>query len=660
MSQASLRIAGVGAEALRQLALPEPAGGDALDALRRSEDRYRTLVDSLDTGYCIIEMLYDDAEEPVDYRFIECNAAFERQTGLVDALGRRMRELAPAHEAHWFQIYGEIARTGEPMRFVREADALGGRWFDVYAFRTGAPEERRVAILFDDITQRRRTEHALRESEERFRGVANATPAILWRADARGETSWVSDRWKDVTGQPTDSTPAERSQYIHPDDRSAAALAWEAALADGRNYELEMRLRCRDGNYRWFLARATPRRDADGCITDWYGSTTDIHDQKQAQSVLRELDRRKDEFLATLAHELRNPLAPLRNCLHVLQLANEGQVDARQLHEVMARQVTQLVRLVDDLMEVSRITRGKIVLHMDTMRLADIVDNAVETSRPLLDAAGHKLQLELPAHDVRLRADPVRLAQILTNLLNNAAKYTPPGGHIVLSARTEPGSVVIAVRDDGLGIAPDQLRTIFDLFAQSDHSIKLAQGGLGIGLTLVRSLVELHGGEVIARSAGLGRGSEFEVRLPWSPTSSEPAVTPQPPRARSSPRPLRLLVVDDNAEHTDSLAMYLRMLGHAVRTASDAASALVWRGTFDPDAVLLDIGMPGVDGYEVCRRLRAMPGGAHLAIIALSGWGQDEDRQRSQAAGFDAHLVKPADPATLVALLAQLVHERAG
>jgi PAS domain S-box-containing protein len=509
---------------------------------------------------------------------------------------------------------------------------------------------------FEDISTRTRTEVALRDSEERFRCLANASPSILWSATSDGAMTWLSDRWTEYTGQGLDVSREERNSLIHPTDREAVANAWRRAF-QGEPFETELRLRRRDGAYRWFLVRANPSHDEAGKLTGWYGATTDIHDHKLAEQALREVDQRKDEFLATLAHELRNPLAPLRNCLHILRMAEQGEagahVDMQRLHGVMERQVAQLVRLVDDLLEVSRITRGMVPLHLQLVSLADVIDRAVETSRPLIDGAHHELVVSVPPKPLVLHADPVRLAQVLSNLLNNAAKYTEPGGRIVLDARGEGDEAVIVVQDNGLGIATDQIARVFDLFSQAEHSIGHAAGGLGIGLTLVRSLVDMHGGSVVARSAGLGQGSEFEVRLPLAQGEADPLAAKE--SASTSGTRMRLLVVDDNREHTDSLALFLRMQGHQVRTAYDAASALTWQVAFAPDAVLLDLGMPGVDGYEVCRRMRAADGGEQLVVVAITGWGQPEVRTRTAEAGFDAHVVKPVDPVALENLVDSLL-----
>jgi PAS domain S-box-containing protein len=624
------------------------------DLTESPDVRYRELFEAIDQGFCIIRVVFEN-DAPVDYTFLETNRAFERDTGLADVIGKSVRALVPGHESHWYRFYGDIVRTQRPARITAPAAALG-RWYEVHAFPFGSAGADCVAVLFEDISTRVRTEVALRDSEERFRCLANATPSILWSATGNGDTTWLSDRWSEYTGQADAVSREQRNRAIHPDDRERVADAWRQALG-GEVFETEMRLRGRDGEYRWFLVRANPAHDKTGALTGWYGATTDIHDHKLAEAALRDMDRRKDEFLATLAHELRNPLAPLRNCLHILRMAEGGegaQIDIDRLHGVMERQVGQLVRLVDDLLEVSRITRGMVPMHLQSVTLSEIVDRAVETSRPLIDAAHHALVVDLPHEPIVLQVDPVRLAQVLSNLLNNAAKYTEPGGRIVLRARRDGNDLVIVVQDNGLGIATDQIGHVFDLFSQAEQSLGHAAGGLGIGLTLVRSLVAMHGGTVLARSAGLGQGSEFEVRLPL-PSDIAPALPGEARDATPSGSRLRLLVVDDNREHTDSLALFLRMQGHTVRTAYDAASALSWQGAFAADAVLLDLGMPGVDGYEVCRRLRANPGGEDLVIVAITGWGQVDDRRRSAEAGFDAHLVKPVDPAALEALLDSLL-----
>jgi signal transduction histidine kinase/CheY-like chemotaxis protein len=368
------------------------------------------------------------------------------------------------------------------------------------------------------------------------------------------------------------------------------------------------------------------------------------------EQALRAADRRKDEFLATLGHELRNPLAPISNSLEIMKLSGvfEGNAQAEQAGAVMERQIHHLNRLVDDLLEVSRITRGIIEVRKEPLDLSTIVRAAVETSRPIINNLRHDLTVDLDPEPISIGGDPVRLTQVFANLLNNAAKYTNHGGHIAIRTRRENGEAVISVKDDGIGIAPHALTQVFDMFMQVDRSTRRSQGGLGIGLTLVKSLVGMHGGAIEARSDGPGLGSEFIVRLPLliekpSTIASRAQVRPLPSR--------RILIVDDSRDGGESLAILLRVLGAVVALAHSGREALECVDTFHPDVVLLDIGMPGMDGYEVARRIRANPENRDIQLIALTGWGQDEDRRRSVAAGFNHHLVKPADIEQLRQLL---------
>ena len=369
------------------------------------------------------------------------------------------------------------------------------------------------------------------------------------------------------------------------------------------------------------------------------------------QEALRDADRRKDEFLAILAHELRNPLAPIQNSLHFLKLTSLPDTTAQRATGVMERQVRHMVRLVDDLLEISRISRGKIDLRKEPIELNAIVRSALETSRPLIDAAGQYLLLEFPPEPLMLEGDFVRLTQVVSNLLNNAAKYSDAGGRIWLSVRRDGDTAVISVRDMGRGIPPDKLTHVFELFMQVDQQPNRAHGGLGIGLTLVKRLVEMHGGTIEGHSEGIGKGAEFTVRLPLSavsPILESPANPPRTALAISR----RVLIVDDNRDAAESLAMLLRHLGAEVTVAFNGPDALAAVAAHQPSIVLLDIGMPGMDGFEVARLIRKQPRRGALTLVALTGWGQDEDRRRSLAAGFDQHLTKPADIQALQNLLA--------
>jgi two-component system, sensor histidine kinase len=365
-----------------------------------------------------------------------------------------------------------------------------------------------------------------------------------------------------------------------------------------------------------------------------------LADRARAEQALRTADRRKDEFLATLAHELRNPLAPLLTGLQLLKVAKvEDPVVVRVL-PVMERQVTHLVRLVDDLLEVSRITRGLVDVRREPLDLAFVLHSAVDTSRPAVESGRHELTLDIPDDPITIAGDSVRLTQVFANLLTNAAKYTNPGGRIWLTARTEDGTAIVSVRDNGIGIPAAQLSAVFEMFTQVDRSARQAQGGLGIGLTLVRSLVEMHGGRVEARSAGIGAGSEFIVELPVHGGARAEAPATEPPDALPS---RRILVVDDNEDVGETVGALLRALGTTVQVVRSGREALGAMETFAPDVVLLDIGMPEMDGCETARRIRAMPGRAQVVLIALTGWGQEHDYFQSRAAGFDHHLVKPLD-----------------
>jgi signal transduction histidine kinase/ActR/RegA family two-component response regulator len=374
--------------------------------------------------------------------------------------------------------------------------------------------------------------------------------------------------------------------------------------------------------------------------------------------ALRQADRQKDEFLATLSHELRNPLAPIRNALHVLRLAGGDEQTRARVVDTLERQTGSVIRLVDDLLELSRINQGRIELRKERIRLNAVLRSALESSAPIVEAAGHELIVAEPPEPVLLNADPVRLTQVIANLLNNAAKYTEKGGRIVLSARSYGSEAVISVRDTGIGIPADMLSRIFDMFVQVDSSRDRSRQGLGIGLTLVKRLVELHGGTVEARSEGHGKGSEFIVRLPAFADqrvvkTDAPAKPAGAERRKSDLTRFRILVVDDHHDAGDSLATLLRLLGHQVRVAYDGLAGMEAARVFRPQVALLDIGMPGMDGIELGTRLRQEPEFENLLMVALTGFGRDEDRQRSSAAGFNAHLVKPVDVATLNALLAQ-------
>lgn len=788
--------------------------------LRESEQRFRSLFESMDEGYCVVEPVLDAEGRPVDYRYLLANPALEDQTGIANIVGKTAREVMPTHESHWIEAYARVAATGEPFHRVDRVADLG-RWYDVSAFRVGPPGDRRVGVLFNDISDRKRAEALLREKDERLKLLLDRARdyafvvtdqdgrVIEWSVGAQAITGIAP---AEILGQPTDVI------YI-AEDRAAGVPAKEMkqAACEGRAEDKRWHVR-KDGNQFFTDGVMVPLRGDDGvlngfgkvfrdvtarkraeesvqfladasaslaelvdyqstlnrianlavggfadwCMVDMIGEDgkrerlavngTEAEDvpatrnedrsyrpiddlarmipqvlrmgepevvydldevdlatapqgperlanlrglgirsylwvpllsrgrviggmtflssstrrrfgpeelrvaQNLAERVtvaienaqlyrtLQEQDRRKDEFLATLAHELRNPLAPIRNGLHILRMdRTHGEATSSTL-SMMARQLGHITHLVDDLMDVARVSSGKVALRMEQVPLRAIIDAAIETSRQAIEDAEHELALRMPREAMAINADHTRLVQVLANLLNNAAKYTSPGGRIILSVQRDDGHVVIRVADTGLGIPPEMLPKVFDMFTQVGTSLERSQGGLGIGLTLVKRLVEMHGGTVSAESPGPGGGSTFSVRVPLAagvvPIEDTTSITAIEPASHQ----LDILVVDDNRDSAESLSRLLRILGHQVKTAHDGPETLRLLANYRPQLILLDLGLPGMSGYEVAHRIRESTELRGVTLAALTGWGQEEDRRRTREAGFDHHLVKPADP----------------
>jgi PAS domain S-box-containing protein len=508
----------------------------AEEELRRREERYRTLFNSIDEGFYIVELIYGDQGSPVDYRFLEANPAATRHNGLENVIGKTLRDLVPSPRLDWIELYDKVVRSGESARFIDHSSSMG-KWFDVSVSPVGEAASHQVALLFSDITERKKSEDEL----------------------------------------------------------------------------------------------------------------------QRLASNLAQVNQRQSEFLATLAHELRNPLAPLRTGLDLVRTGMEVTPALSRVHEMMDRQVKNLAHLVDDLLDMARINSGKIRLKKTRHPLGDIVRDAIEVSMPVIQAKHHEVATQFPAEIIWIDADASRLGQVISNLLTNAAKYTPEGGKISLSVRREKDEAIVAVADNGIGIAAEDLPHLFEMFSQIGHGQEETQGGLGIGLNLVKRLTEKHGGTVTAASPGRGMGSTFTLRLPIAQRDTDllPAIGSKPSDMTVTDS-LRIVVADDNADAATMIKELLEINGHEVRMARNGVEALHAVSQFQPDLVLLDIGMPVMNGYEVAKAVRNDPAMANVTLAAVTGWSADEDRIESKEAGFDYHLTKPVTFDGLLELISRI------
>jgi PAS domain S-box-containing protein len=577
-----------------------------------------------------------------------------------DVRGKTPHEILPRDVADQFVAAHQRVVQGQSVQAFEQHIPFDGGMITVlstqFPIRDRSGQMVAMGGVSIDITDRKKAEQALRESERRFRAIFDGTYEFVGLLDTAGtlieanQTSldFIGARAKDVVGRPFWETPwwataAEQKEQL------------KAAISEARNgkfVRFETEHRGSDGSVEIIDFSVRPMTDDAGRVTMLIPEGRRITERKQAEAALKEVDRRKDEFIAMLAHELRNPLAPIRNVIHLLQRKRSLDPHVQRGGAIIARQIDHLTRLIDDLLDVSRISRDRLELRKERVDLTEIINAAVEGSRPFIDQHGHEFTLTLPENAIYLNADSIRLAQVFTNLLDNAAKYTPGEGRIGLRVEQEGSTVVVRVTDNGIGIAADQLPHLFDMFYQADRSYDQSHGGLGIGLTLVRRLVEMHGGAVEVHSAGRNQGSEFSVRLPVSFEKPEPQESAAV-MEKTMTGARRILVVDDYGESADTLADLLRLDGNEVEIAHDGFEALEAAANFRPTVVLLDVAMPKLNGYDAARKIREQPWGKKMVLIAVTGWGQARDRQRSREAGFDAHLTKPVDYPVLVRMLAE-------
>ena len=519
-----------------------------------------------------------------------------------------------------------------------------------------------LAPMGTDITERK-----LAEAErEKFVTLVENSTDFIGICDLAGIPIYVNPAGLKMVGlgSMAEARNVQVRDFFYPEDQSRMMDDFFSSVVERGHAEIEVRFRhFRTGEARWMDYKVLKLLDGKGEAAAFATVSQDVTERKELEDNLRRLaadlseaDRRKDEFLATLSHELRNPLAPLRNSLEILKRSNGQREFIPSALDTMERQLQQLVRLVDDLLDLSRITHNRIELRKSEIEVASVIRQAVDASRPLAESAGHEIEVDVASEPIHVLADPVRLTQIVDNLLNNAFKYTPRGGKVNVTAGRDGNVAIVAVKDTGIGIPADKLESIFEMFTQLDRSLDRSQAGLGLGLTLVKRLVEAHGGTIEARSAGTGQGSEFIVRLPL--IAERPKTPHAAPSDDASLNVHRILVVDDNRDAASSLATLLQITGHETFTSHDGLAAIEAAKKHRPELVLLDIGLPTLNGYEVCRRIREQPWGKGMFLIALTGWGQIEDRRKSRDAGFDGHLVKPVNYGDLVKMLQSLAAAR--
>ncbi|WP_136222870.1 ATP-binding protein [Massilia sp. Mn16-1_5] len=633
---------------------------------------YEAVFNASPTGHYLLSPTLDAVILAVNDAFLNASGRTREElvgTSLFVAFPRNADDPNDTGEDDLRRSFARVIASGQvdtlpgiryPIRVVLPSGEVRfeERFWNAVSTPIFGPDGQLVCISHStsDVTAMVRAEVARSESEKRFRALVSASAEVVYRMSP----DWTELHQLEGRGFLQDTSDPRRlwiDDYVPPEDHALVHEAIERAMRTKTVYELEHRVRRLDGSYGWAFSRAVPMLDPAGEIYEWIGAASDITARKEAEERLRESSRRKDEFLAMLAHELRNPLAPISAAAQLLQAPRLDTGRVQHSSQIISRQVRHMTALIDDLLDVSRVSRGLVELDNAPLDIRGIATNAVEQAMPPIQARRHALKLRLPPGTVMVMGDEKRLVQVIVNILNNAAKYTPEGGHIDLDVAVDGQDVVIAVEDDGIGMEPDLAARAFDLFTQARRSSDRASGGLGLGLALVRSLVELHHGSVTCGSAGIGKGSRFTVRLPRlaMEEGADTRDAGQPGAPPAPVEPLRVMVVDDNVDAAAMLAMLLEASGHRVAVEHDPLRALARSREEAADVFLLDIGLPGIDGNELARRLRAQPETADALLVAVTGYGQENDRKATLAAGFDHHLVKPVDLEALAAILADAV-----
>jgi len=646
-SLAVIRDVGSRLEAERTIA-------EATTALARRERQFATLVENSPDVISRLDR---------QLRHLYVSPVVERYSGVPAAAhaGRTHRELGlpqPLCDV-WGEALADVFRSGRADRRVKYQLVTPSGVTRTFEARllpefSDGDEVESVLSIASDITERDAMDAALRDSQARLRFILESARIGEWEHDLASDrisASALYGRCFGLEHAPADWSGALMLSHVHPDDRAAVEQALELSRRERSDLHFECRVLWPDGSVHWLELHGS-HYGVDRSRERLVGIVSDITRRKDAEALLRDADRRKDEFLATLAHELRNPLAPITNAIEIMRRTSDAAAH-ETARNIVERQLGQMVHLVDDLLDISRISRGKVELRSEPTDLLGALQTAVETSRPLIDAGRHRLTVRLSAPGaVRVNGDPTRLSQILSNLLNNAAKYTPEGGRIEVALEVEDGEAVVSVQDSGIGISDEMLPRVFDMFAQVDRTLERSQGGLGIGLALVRKLVELHGGSVRAYSDGDGQGSRFVVRLPLLATAPDAAASAQPKAEAVDDGACTILIVDDNRDSATSMAKLMELLGYRTLVAHDGVAAVEMVQRHRPDVTLMDIGLPMMNGRDAARKIRAMEVVPEMLLIAISGWGQERDIAQSREAGFDHHFVKPVDVARLVDVIA--------